>query len=781
MAGVVNSHPSNLAIPVGADADALAVAPKPVDIPMAQPQADQAAPQGEPPVPLQGTANPPPVDPLEALANEHVNQVDPLEALADSHAGPQESDADIKKSAAQADKGDFSGHEAKERMRSSFAKSDEQKQLTLEQAFGPSNVKKIDSTHYFKTDDGQWHKESQGVWAALKNMASLGSTNQTARDLSGSLPDVASIGAMAGGEALTGGLGTIAARGLGGVAGEATKDIGASVMGLPDDPNGSASGDAKRYAAAAGTNIGAGFVGDVAAYGLKKTANLVANAKASRALAKAGGDWVSGLTSEQRALGNVAHSIELNDAALKSGISLDAHHLNPNDTEAMALAERARAIPELQAASKERGAVAAKGMDDIYASTGGDATKAATNIKEGSVLDQVHGKAIDAFRKGALKTASTAESDLVPADNVSKALDQVRSLLGFEGTKPPALTNIDDMAARLNMKPAVLRTLVKDGTTLGDKVVNSGGKLSLSDVNNSYEMFKKFTNAHYDPSAGQQSQAFKAFVSLKDGFRDDLSQGIGQFLGPEQQAAYQTSMSRYAQMKQAFSADRGLAKLFEKGSPANHDIVQYLKNTDADGVARIKAVLGQDVSDGWANIQDAYLQDIRNTARYRISDKGAAERLGGWNWKNLESDLLDGSKKSAKMEQILGSETTEKMRNLSKAMSAVQDKDMKFLAANPGLLAKATAAMGAIATKNPKLALSLMMDSDASVISAMAEPGKNKAVLKYIQGNANLQQVINKTAMERHSATVAKATVRQHLTPLITSGLNKVIDNNKQE
>lgn len=296
--------------------------------------------------------------------------------------------------------------------------------------------------------------------------------------------------------------------------------------------------------------------------------------------------------------------------------------------------------------------------------------------------------------------------------NLAQKLTDLREMFGFEGTVPPGAKGQVDLTQALNLpNTGKTRYIVSQISKLTDKIANDNGEFGLREADMYYKMFKKLADTHYDPKAGQQSKAFYAFKELKDGFRDDFTNGIATMLGPEDRAAYQQAMGRFSEIK---GASGKLKQLFDTDSPSVPAVVEYMRNggiQNADRIQALKTVIQQDNPGAWDNISKAYFD--RMIADHAL-EGAKGQRLGGVNWERLAKTLDVNKKQYSQLEAIVGPERATQLTDLTKVMAAAQRSDGEFKS-QPGVAMRLIKAGGKLATLDVAGAADMFANNAAAV------------------------------------------------------------------
>lgn len=762
MAGVVNSHPSNLALPVGADADALAVQPKPMDIPMAQPQADQAVPQGEPPVPLQGTPNKPSLD---DIFGDSQTQTKP--SLDDIFGKPEEPVSDETASFLT-------------RAKAGLASDDTQKEAYLKQEYGKENVKKTSSGEFIVREDDKWKHFNTKVGIPGVYQGDPANLSRAATFAAGALPGELMTGAAVAGEAVSGAgmpavLPTLAAgQFASGAAGEYAARGAADYFGLPRTEKTMTAviaNDAAAAGMAGGINALFGHVlnvfgGSASAGEAMHKLNPMAKQSATdavdhfsaplRAQTEAALENINkpyaGLNQASQ-LKSVAEDAEhLNALAKKAGLDLTPEELYPNSPQAQVLAATANKSKVMQDWRLNRGKVA-DGLVDKFGETvaQGDANALPEIIKNGSAIDYSVGQAIGARKQKALAESgdqliSVANREAGDRNSIDYAtgFNKAATELGFiDSTGKPKFSpderpSVSDLARDLGMEDAKVAWLHKFMVGENDAMVNGKGMLTLKELNQRQSMLvKQIDNALDNQNnlrPAYSNSYVKALINLKNGARDSFTNGLGDTLGAGEKAGFLADKAQYGAVKDALES---MGRLFDKEQPTAKYTIDYITKSPAEAPARIdafKLMFAKEKPEAIDSLKAAYWQNLKSNHMKQETDLGSIQRSGGLDASKMLNTLKAGSSQREIFEKFYGKEDTDSFIGLVKTLGAIQNSDKPYSgdAAN-GLFKRLLMAGSKFFKGHPSEAIDLFSSNSAAL--RITDGVKREKLLNELKGS----------------------------------------------
>ena len=535
--------------------------------------------------------------------------------------------------------------EAPTRFKASFAKTDKEKEQVLKETYGEDGVKKQDGEFYIKKD-GKFRKFDSKNFELISDVLDFGrdAVEQGVAGVTTAAGAILGAGEVAGsgGLAAPAGLATLAAaRGIGGAMGVDAADKTAEAMGIQRDPSRSKTGE--MVGGAAGQAIGGAMMDNVP--GLAKK---VANSKAGQAIGsgvkKAGSqayhfiDEITGgvlsdiaakraaqaeankfVPGEKIAQDSVNDVIKLADKVKESGLIQDLPGTNSPISAAQAGANTIN--PGLQLDNKavmntkagqgyitEQTKMINNAIDKIGKSiseaspTGpeADASLSKQFSTGAGAVEKAWGSTIGAFRDmaklsgGEVETASTA-----------KSIGKLGEEFGFSRKGGELVTPGEDSAFALLPKPVQLSF-----KNLQEKIYNSEGKLSFAELNNEYNKISSLMNASKD-----NTSTFSYLTQIKNGLRDDMTEGIGTLLnGAEDKAAYQKALTRFSGIKD--SVDK-LGGVFDKDEVTGRAMTKAIFGEGLGGLDKIRAaknLIEPENPQLWQRMKADYFKNISEEA-----------------------------------------------------------------------------------------------------------------------------------------------------------------------
>lgn len=707
MAGVPGSHPSNLANPVPGEDVASRVM---TDL------ANAGAPTPMPEVPVQAepAVEPPPMDdPLASLAAEYSGAAssDPLAALAQEFSSaPAEAAPQGFLESAQQAVSDYAS-EVGTMAKTSFARTDAQKQATLEQQYGAGNVRKEGDMFQYKVN-GKWKDADRSFWQIYKDLVGVAAgipgvigeglpglgkgIASSARGLTAeaaALPTeiAATVAAPFAGPGAP--VVMVAGRAAGAELGIQATDAIARELGIPDDPN---ENQMMRHGIEIGGRVILGAAFD-------KVSKVASAYLGKRAADKAAKQAVVDMIPEQSIV-NMTDDIAKADTMLAEAKQLGV--LDPNfkmridqsvgAPEAKAAAKQASKTQVFRDLVESQGEMLSNAWDKL--ASGAKALKGKTAKMAENVINGLN-SADDAF--GALIGTSRDEAiKMNPGYNVNisrtaAALDEARSL-GFTpkgsatkaefdvvtgvvnkpsiiGTEyvPPRVT---DVAAATGMKHQDAAAFIKRTKDLLDATASGGGKLPLKQVKQHYEELTGLIgNLIKDPARRPYTAKL---IQLKNSLRDDMADGIGEVLGDAGRASYDIGMKRYRVFREAEGV---LGSMLDRTEMSTDGLLQYLFTKGSAGNERIgalKRVLDTHNPEMFETLKNAWMKKLMDQNQITGSP---AKRLGGYDWAKIRKNV-NGIGEDA-LNQVFSKEEQAKLNSFFNVSEQIQRADFDYVTA----------------------------------------------------------------------------------------------------
>lgn len=788
MPGVAGSQPTDVAPITPAMAPPVPLAPlKAAPQGNADPTPAAPAPQGSPaPAPTQ--------DPLDALAQQHnaeqaqPSNDDPLDALAKQH----NADAD----AGWADKAEKYLGDHWDALKDEFKKDPQ------------GTLAKI--SHTLADNAGNtlafgYLPQISGAAGALKGAVGMDDSYLQSRDATVNRmqqenqdnPVTATVGKGLGmvgqvaGAAVTGGASALpTAFGDAAIAGA---KIGAVYGGLsnPGDTQGQIApvqlGDRLKNAligAPFGAAMGVGGYGAVKGVGALK--GIVDDfIQPYLDSAKNASDFVNSVKAnpdilpEQRLLSNVSTVNAVNESAKRAGLPLYAHEV-VEDPHAQALIEGAIHSPKFQQEQVGRGQLAANLVEDIGNSFNVDPDATLGSIvKAGSVKDRYFATKLRGARNALINDSESpvmvpqtqepeqlsftqqtpsepqqtsfvqAPTKTIGMTNLQQTVNDLQTQFGFAEGNPPTGAALAALEQKLNLQnsPGKTSELVRQVTSLSQKLEDGQGRMLPRDADKLYTDFKDFTDNHYDPAAGKQSQAFMTFMKIKDGLRDDFINGIGALQGPEAKANYQSLMQGYHEV--ATAADQ-LGPIFDSDSPAPSAILSYIQSKGLAGLDRmqaLKTVVDYEHPGSWDTVGKAVYDKLLND-----NHMPGNARLANTNWARVNKAINSNSVSAQQYEIAMGSDRFAGLQDIATAMEAVQ-RNQTDIPPAANTVVKVLKAFGAIIRNGDTEAAQHIILSDHAAATLMNADTTAKYIARFGErtqaGLNQLQATANKALRQR--------------------------------
>lgn len=624
-----------------------------------------------------------------------------------------------------------------ERMAASFASNDQEKQQYLEQLHGKDNVRQKDGDFEIR-ENGQWHKfnsqmaalpslspsmeDSVNSAASIAGFPQAGSWyNKNVAGISGDPANLArpvAVSTAAGlakaggtalmsGEAASGvGAGALpatafATNAMAGAAGEATaRYIAHGILGIPK--TGDAVQDAMEIAKQGGLFAAFDAAGSQLVQALRNKANPSAimhavatdvntvgqagKDQAEAALGNAGVNTARGADSVQAAKVQLQDAAKLAQDAQNQGVNLNAVELFPNNPDAQHLAQIATDSPKMLNASIARGAHLADTIDKMgQMLQPGDADMNKV-LAAGDSAERATGARLGVWRQRLLDS----DIDSIPTAKLKSTVSDLMDTFGFTKNEngefaAPTAEKLKELEVTQNMTPTQVAFMAKRVSNLGDELLTNTAGLAPGKVDLLYkEMVQTAQNNSKDMSSG----TFKTAVALRNAARDDFSQGIGQVIGPDEQAAYTADMSRYSSIRGAQDTLKGL---FKKDNVSPQDLVNYMRSGgigNADRIVALKTTVQQESPESWDAISKAYFDKLLSDNQYTGA---AGQRMGNINWTNLAKQTAEDTKNGDLLVQVLGPANAKKLQEVARVGASIQEADQKYgankLNGNPSVLA----------------------------------------------------------------------------------------------
>lgn len=676
-----------------------------------------------------------------------------------------------------------------DRLAAGFAPDDERKAAYLRKKYGAENVAETSEGIKYKKN-GKWNLFNADH-LGIGDVANLGRT--AAVEIGAAPAEIAgsTIGLGLGGPAGSVG-GFAVARGVGGAMGESLARGIADSIGIPrktDSVVKEVAGDALAYLEQGGMRAIFGHIADAGTQklmglGVKKVedaatraaieavdqASAPMRAQTEAALAKLKApDVLTTLKPEKKALAGVQDAVELNEAAKRTGLNLRPDEMFPNQPKLQELADAAMASPKMQEEVMKRGQHAVEAIESISGSFDSKGS-AQSAVEKGSVVDRAFGKLIGSHRESAIEAAGDKTMEM---GNLQHSLSEARKILQFDGLKKPNASQGEDIANGLNIPLQKYQFLIERVGKLTDEIENGKQAMTPKRADELYKIFRGFADNHFDTQK-MQSADFQVFKTIKNGLRDDFSNGIKQFLSEADQKAYEANMSRFSDIK---SASKGVKQLLGTDSPSNAAIVEFLRNggiKNADRIQNLKTLVAQEHPEEWNNIGKAFFDRV--IADHR-TEGAEGQRLGNVNWNKLVKTLDTDKKQFSQLQAIVGEERANKLVDLANVMSAAQRGDRDFVA-NPAWYMKAVKAIGAIAAGDPQTAAN-MLSADRASLKLLDSEKANQLISKLaLKDRKSFQQVLS-LALEKAAKPMALAP--DLAAQQATRGINNAVNDPPQQ
>lgn len=487
--------------------------------------------------------------------------------------------------------------EAPTRFKASFAKTDKEKEQVLKETYGEDGVKKQDGEFYIKKD-GKFRKFDSKNFELISDILDFG-RDAIEQGVAG-ITTVAGTLSAAASNPIAGAYALPVARGIGGALGVDAADKTAEAMGIQRDPE---RNKLKELAGGAvGQSIGGAAVDMIPgvaraagsqAYQLLDhiTGGSLTAMAAKKAAEKQAFKFVPGEKIAQSAVQDV---VDLANKVKESGLISDIPGTNSPISASQAAANTLNPGIQMEAKQvmqtklgqgyvEEQRKMISNAIDKISKSisevspTGPAADESlgkAVNVSADAIQD-FYGKTIGSL-SGKARKVSEETGENISVDGLAKGLSKVSDEFGFKRNGNSLVTPGEDSSFALLPKP--LQLYLKN---IQEKVFNSEGKFSFAEAESEMAKISGFIENAPSPKVQQQ------LISIKNGIRDDLTNGVGTLLkSKEDQAKFVESKARYSTFKSSVDT---LSVIFDKNEVTGRAMTKAIFSDTVGGLDKIRA------------------------------------------------------------------------------------------------------------------------------------------------------------------------------------------------
>lgn len=352
----------------------------------------------------------------------------------------------------------------------------------------------------------------------------------------------------------------------------------------------------------------------------------------------------------------------------------------------------------------------------------------------GSVLPEKQQQFLDARTTGLIASEGeqgafqAGQAKSIGMTNLQQTVTDLQKKFGFVNGEMPKGEMLKSLSQDLNLQdsPGKAAYLAKQVERMSNMIQKGDGRLTPRQVDNLYTEFSKLTDTHF-VEGSKQSEAFVTLMQLKNAIRDDFTQGIGTLLSPEAKATYQANMQAYHEIK---AASDSVGRLLDANSPSASAILSYMKSKGLEGAERLSSMrklVEFENPQLWENVSKSMWDDM--LANHKLSDMAQSDRLGGTNWKKLNSTLDSGKATFEQAKAVFGEDRLDKLMKVTKVMAAAQEKDGSFKV-DPGTATRLLQAALSLVKKDPKAA-TLVFSSDSAASALLNNGAVDKQLLRF--------------------------------------------------